>query len=236
MTQPLTVVESSGMGPDAGTPMQDQLELVAPLVDAVWTRIAAEGEGKSHVRVLFTSPEHEAGTTLIAAATAMALARNLRANVLFVETHMRRPSAASYFGTDASPGFSDLLLGHTDVESVVRDVPGTPDLHVLPGGSPRPAITGEFALPNARKEIGALMERARFVIFDAPPLTTSHEARGLLTYADASVLVLRSRSTLKREIVALAELVEAARVPIIGTVLNRHVSDLGFLSGPLGAS
>ncbi len=56
-----------------GHAMQDQLEVVAPLVDSVWTQIAALSEGKSHVRVLFTSPDNQAGTTLIAAATAVSL-------------------------------------------------------------------------------------------------------------------------------------------------------------------
>lgn len=216
--------------------MQEQLDLVAPLVDAIWTGIAALGEGRSHVRVLFTSPEHEAGTTLIAGATAMSLARNLRSNVLFVETHMRRPAAAAYFGIDGMPGFSDLLLGHTEMERAVRDVPGTPDLHVLPGGHPRPAITGEFAMRGARELIQSMTSRARFVIFDAPPLTTSQEARGLLAHVDSAVLVLRSKSTLKRQAAQLADLIEAARVPILGSVLNRHASDFGFLSGALGES
>ncbi len=216
--------------------MQEQLELVAPLVDSLWTSIAALGEGKSHVRVLFTSPEHGAGTTLLAAATAVSLARNLRSNVLFVETHMRRPAAASYFGTESSPGFSDLLLGHVEMETAVREVPGTPDLHVLPGGSPRPAITGEFAMRGAQDLIQSLMTKARFVLFDAPPLTTSQEARGLLSYVDSAVVVLRSRSTLKRDVLQLTDLIEAARVPILGSVLNRHASDLGFLAGRLGDS
>lgn len=217
-----------------GHAMQDQLEAVAPLVDSVWTQIAALSEGKAHVRVLFTSPDNQAGTTLLSAATAVSIARNMRADVMFVETHMRQPAAAGYLGTESSPGLSDLLLGHTDLETAVKPVPGVPGLHVLPAGTARPAIAGELAAKPAQELLRTLMTSARFVIFDAPPLVKYHEARGLLSYVDASVLVLQSASTDKKGTIQLAEMIEAARVPILGTVLNRHESDFGFLDGKLG--
>lgn len=212
-------------------PLQAQLEVVTPLVDSVWTQIAALAEGKSHVRVLFTSTESQSGTTLLTSATAAALARNMRANVLMVETHMRQPAAAAFLGTEGTPGFSDLLLGHTDMETAVREVPGIPDLHVLPAGTSRPAIAGEFATRGAQELLRSVMTKARFVLFDAPPLTEYREARGLLSYVDAAVVVLRSRVSLKRDAVDVAEIIEGARVPILGTVLNRHQSEFGFLSG-----
>ena len=217
-----------------GHAMHDQLEVVAPLVDAVWTQIAALAEGKSHVRIAFTSPDNQAGTTLICAATAVSLARNMRSDVLMVETHMRHPAAAGYLGAESTPGFSDLLLGHTDLETAIKTVPGVPGLRLLPGGTARPAIAGELAARNAQEILRTLMTSATFVLFDAPPLVGYQEARGLLSFVDTSVLVLRSRSSSKKETIQLAELIESARVPILGTVLNRHESDFGFLEGKLG--
>lgn len=211
--------------------LKDQLEAVAPLVDSIWTQVASLAEGKKHVRVLFTSPQNQAGTTLLTAATSAALARNMRAKVMMVETHMRAPAAAAYLGTDATPGFSDLLLGHTEMETAVREVPGSPDLHLLPGGSPRPAFAGEFASRGAQELLQSLMTKARFVLFDAPPLTEHREARGLLGFVDAAVIVLQSRVSLKSQTAELADLIENARVPILGTVLNRHESEFSFLQG-----
>ncbi len=225
---------SPGVGMFGGHAMQDQLEVMAPLVDSVWTQIASLSEGKPHVRVVFTSPDNQAGTTLMAAATAASLARNMRADVLLVETHMRQPAAASYLGAETTPGFSDLLLGHTDLKTAVKNVPGIPGLNVLPGGTARPAIAGELAATNAQEILRSVMTSARFVIFDAPPLVQYQEARGLLSFVDSSVLVLRSRLSNKDATTALAELIEGARVPILGTILNRHESDFGFLEGKLG--
>lgn len=217
-----------------GHAMADQLELMAPLVDSVWTQIASLSEGNADVRVVFTSPDHQSGTTLMAAATAASLARNMRADVLLVEAHMRQPAAASYLGAETTPGFSDLLLGHTDLKTAIKNVPGIPGLNVLPGGTARPAIAGELAAAGAREILATLTSSARFVIFDAPPLVESQEARGLLSYVDSSVIVLRSRLSSKDGTTALAELIEGARVPILGTILNRHESDFGFLEGKLG--
>lgn len=218
-----------------GDAAQDQLETMAPLVDPVWTQIAALADSGNHVRILFTSPQNGAGTTLLTAATAAALARHMRARVLMVESHMRRPAAAGYLGTEQAPGLSDLMLGHAQVEDVVRQVPGIPDLELLPAGTARPAIAGEFATAGAREILEPLTARAKYTLFDAPPLTDYREARGLLTHVDAAVIVLRSRVSLKSSAIRLAELIEAARVPILGTILNRHQSEFGFLSGKLGA-
>lgn len=210
---------------------QQQLEAVLPQVDSLWTQVAALAEGRDHARVLFTSPENQSGTSLLSAATAVSLARNMRTNVLLIEAHMRQPATAAYLGTDGTPGFSDLLLGHTDVESAVRGVPGVPELHLLPGGTPRPAIAGEFATRGARDLIETLTRRATFTVFDAPPLLDNREARGLLGQVDAAVIVLRSRVSLKSKAVELAELIESARIPVLGGVLNRHESEFAFLPG-----
>lgn len=210
---------------------QEQLEAVVLKVDGIWNQVAALTEGRDHARVLFTSPENGTGTTLMTAATAVALARNTRSSVLLVEAHMRKPAAATYLGTEGTPGLSDLLLGHADVESAVHGVPGVPDLHLLPGGTPRPAITGEFATPAARDLVGELSRRTRFTLFDVPPLLEYREARGLLHMVDAAVVVIRSRVSLKSQTARLADVIEGARVPILGAVLNRHESEFSFLPG-----
>ena len=230
--RPFSAVPEHAFG---GNVFEDQLASVAPLVDAVWTQIAALAEGNEHVRVLVTSPQHESGTSLLASATASSLARHMRAKVLMVEAHMRQPKAASFLGVEGSPGFSDLLLGLAEMDDAIHAVPGTPDLELLPGGTPRPALAGEFATRTARELLGELTTRVKYTVFDAPPLTEHREARGLLSHVDAAVIVLRSRHSLKSRTAALAELIENARVPILGTVLNRHQSDLGFLQGALGA-
>lgn len=211
------------------TPVHEALTQLEPLIDAVWTQVAAQAQGRAHTRVLFTSPSPKAGTSLITAATAAALARNLRSQVLLVETNLRHPGVAGFAGIEGMPGFSDLLLGHTGVEDVTREVPGVPGFFVIPAGTPRAAIPGEFATKPTQELFRSLASRCRFVLFDAPPLLEHREARSLLTFADHAVLVLRARESSKADTSALVDLIRKTGVPILGSVLNRHIPEVGFL-------
>lgn len=211
------------------TAVHEALSQLEPLVDAVWTQIAAQAQGRAHTRVLVTSPSGKAGTSLITAATAAALARNLRSQVLVVETHMRQPGLAGFCGIEGMPGFSDLLLGHAGLEDVTREVPGVAGLFVIPAGTPRAAIPGEFAARQTQDLFRSLTTRCRFVLFDAPPLLEHREARSLLTFSDYVLLVLRARESSKADTSALVDLVAKSNVPLLGTVLNRHISELSFL-------
>ena len=214
---------------DAPLAVHEALNLLEPLIDPVWTQIASISQGRAHTRVLCTSPSRKAGTSLITAATAAALARNLRSQVLVVETNLRQPGLAGFVGVDGLPGFSDMLLGHATLESVTREVPGVPGLFVIPAGSPRAAIPGEFATKAAQDLFRSLATRCRFVLFDAPPLLENRDARSLLTFSDSVLLVLRARDTAKDATTGLVELVKKSGVPLLGTVLNRHVSEFDFL-------
>lgn len=209
--------------------VHDALAQLEPLVDAVWTHIAAQSQGRAHTRVLCTSPSEKAGTSLITAATAAALARNLRSQVLVMETNLKHPGIAGFTGIEGQPGLSDLLLGHATLEEVTREVPGVPGLFVLPAGTPRAAIPGEFAARQAQDLLRSLATRCRFVLFDSPPLLEYREARSLLSFSDHVLVVLRARSSTKRATESLVELVRQSGVPLLGTVLNRHVAEMGFL-------
>ncbi|MEZ6018026.1 MAG: CpsD/CapB family tyrosine-protein kinase [Planctomycetota bacterium] len=209
--------------------MHESLTQLEPLIDAVWTQIASHAQGRAHTRVLVTSPSPKAGTSLITAATGAALARNLRSQVLVVETNLKHPGLAGFTGIEGLPGFSDMLLGHADLESVTREVPGVSGLYVIPAGTPRAAIPGEFATRPAQDLFRSLATRCRFVLFDAPPLLEHREARTLMSFSDHVLLVLRARESSKADTTALVDLVRKSGVPLLGTVLNRHVSELGFL-------
>jgi len=211
------------------TPLHESLALLEPLVDAVWTEIAAQGQGREHTRVLVTSPSAKAGTSLITAATGAALARFLRSQVLVVETNLRCPGIAGFTGIDGLPGLSDLLLGHADLDEVIREVPGVPGLRVLPAGTSRAAISGEYATPKAQALFANLATMGRYVLFDTPTLLEHREGRSLFPLIDHVLLVLRARDTSKADTGAVVQLIQRSHVPLLGTVLNRHVPELGFL-------
>ncbi|MEZ5973274.1 MAG: CpsD/CapB family tyrosine-protein kinase [Planctomycetota bacterium] len=209
----------------AASPLQQAIEAVQPLAEDLWTKVAAAHPRNEVSRILFTSAERGAGTTVLTACCAMGLARNLRQETTVVECNLMRPALSTYLGLPGMPGLSDLLVGRAQMSESRFQVPGTPSLYGLPAGSARPAVPGEFADERARSLMAAITKMGRHVLFDAPPITEHSEVLSLLTYVDSVVLVVRAGSTKKAAIQKAAGLIQESGVPLLGTVLNRFKSD-----------
>lgn len=203
--------------------MNKLLSRLNHLVDPVWTEISRQTFDRTPARIMFTSMERGAGTTSLAAATAIGLARNLRVNVALVETNLQSPALAQYLGIQSDVGLSDVLDGRVDVDKAMRrlEALGELRLNVLSGGSARLPLAGEFATPTAKAVFAKLGEGCKYLIVDAPPIFDHSETRVLLRDVDAAVLVLRA-GTSRREVAqrAVRELQESG-VRVIGTLLNR---------------
>lgn len=212
----------------ATNPLQQAIEDVRPLAEELWSPLAGVRGPTGTARILFTSVESGSGTTVIAAACAMGLARNLRVETTVVEAHLARPALASYLGLPAVPGLSDVLVGRAQLSEVRYQVPGCPSLFGVPGGSLRPAVAGEFADERARGLLAGLSDIGSFVLFDAPPVIDHPEVMSLLAHSDAIVLVLRAGTSQKSQAQRAVRLLEASGVPVLGSVLNRFRSDMPF--------
>lgn len=203
--------------------MNKLLSRLNHLVDPVWTEISRQNFDRAPARILFTSTERGAGTTSLAAATAIGLARNLRVNVALVETNLQSPTLAGALDIQSEVGLSDVLDGRIDIEKAIRrlETLGELRLNVLPAGSARLPLAGEFATAGAKAAFAKLAEGCRYVIIDAPPFFDHPETRVLMRDVDAAVLVLRAgkarRDAAQR---AVRELQESG-LRVIGTLLNR---------------
>lgn len=209
-------------------PLLKAIDDVRPLSETVWSSLVGLQGERGNARFLFTSTEDHAGTTLVTASCGLGIARNTRNEVLLVEAHLRRPAMATYFGVDPVPGLSDLLVGQATLDEVRRSVQGCPGLTVIPGGTPRHIIAGEFAAEGARDMLDSIAGSSRYVLFDGPPLLRHSETRAILSHVDGAVLVLRARSSRKSEARRTVEVIETAGVEVLGSVLNRFKSELPF--------
>jgi len=209
-------------------PLLKAIEEIRPLSETIWSSLVGLQGDRGNARLLFTGTEEYSGNTLITASCGLGIARNTRSEVLVIEAHLRRPAMATYFGIDPVPGLSDLLVGQASIEDVRRTVQGCPGLIVIPGGTPRHIIPGEFAAEGARDLLAALAQAGRYVLFDAPPVLQHSETRALLSHVDGAILVLRARSSRKSEARRAIEVIETAQVEVLGSVLNRFKSELPF--------
>jgi Mrp family chromosome partitioning ATPase len=223
------------------------LEELPGIADVVWatvTRLAslgAESRGQGHESaqssssgptcVLFTAPEARAGTSLLAAATAIGLAQHQRVPVCLLETNVRRPALAAWLGL-APAGLSDVLDGRAELEECLQEPRGCPGVLVLPAGTARDAAPGEFATGTMDALLAALARRCRYLVLDAAPVLEHVETRRLLQYADAALLVLRARVTRRDDAERAHELLLESGTPVLGTIFNAYRPE-GF-SGATG--
>lgn len=210
------------------TPMDRAFAKVQPATDQIWGSLASLGKGGRTARVLFCGVEPQAGTTLIAGATALGLARNLRQSVNLIETDVARPALAGYLGLSDDRGLTEVLAGELELAQAARPLASCPELTLLPAGSARRAIAGELACERAQAVFEELTSSARFCLIDAPPILGRPETRLLLDWADAAVLVLRARATRRDQTQRALRVLEEHGVEVLGSVLNRFKSELPF--------
>lgn len=199
------------------------LDRVPGIADVVWaiaTRVADEG---LPIRLHFSGAEPGAGNTVIAAATALGLVQHLRVPVCLVETDVERPSLAAFLGLSAI-GLSDVLDGRARLEDAVQSPLGFPDLHVLPAGSARSAVSGEFSTARMRSILAELGELGRYVVIDAPPLADRLESRLLLQESQGAVLVLRAHETRATSAAKAQKILLESGVAVLGSIFNAHGS------------
>jgi Mrp family chromosome partitioning ATPase len=208
------------------SPLESALQPVWRAIDPVWSRVEVAVRN-GHRRILFVGPEHRCGTTTLAAACAIGMARNLERRVLLAELNPFTPALAARLGLGSGRGWSAVPGGEIALRDAVRES-GIPGLTVMTGGPVRADEPGLFSSPGARSALAELVGVDQAVIIDAPPFLDHPEALVLLEHSDAAVVVLRARKSAKRDALRTIQAIEDVRVPMLGVVLNRFVPDLPF--------
>src|SRR6185369_3862411 len=97
----------------------------------------------------------------IAAATAIGLVRHKRVPVCLVETHVARPVLARYLGLRQT-GLSDILDGRAELKDCLQEPRACPDVYVLPAGTPRAPVAGEFTTERMRELLEQVGQHGRY--------------------------------------------------------------------------
>ncbi len=206
-------------------PVEDPFDQVSETINHIWANLGDPADHGAGLRIAFVAPEPQSGTTTLAACTAIGLAQHLRQDVTLIEANIRTPALARYMRLAPSPGLAEILHGESTLDEALMPT-GVAGLQILPAGTPRTPIPGEFAAPSLLSSFNLAARLCRYLILDLPPILTCPEARLLLRHAGKSVLVLRSRQTSHRTAKKAARLVTNSQSEIIGTVLNRHRPDV----------
>jgi capsular exopolysaccharide synthesis family protein len=169
--------------------------------------------------LLVTSTIPGEGKSVTAANLAVAMAIDGR-RVILVDADLRRPTVHLKFGTQQSPGLSNVLVGHTHLEEALRDT-AIPGLQLLTSG-PLPPNPAELLNSEPMQQLHQqLKEIADVVIFDSPPCLATADAQVLAASVDGVLYVIQFGETKKSGIRHAVELLQQAHANILGVIFNK---------------
>lgn len=184
------------------------------------------GAGEGVKTILVTSPAPGDGKSTTASNLAITLAQaGLR--TLLLDADLRKPTQHKIFEISDQQGLSSVILGTHKLREVIVPTQ-VPRLDVLPCG-PTPSNPSEMiAGSRFNQVIRAVIEGYDRVVIDSPPVNAVTDARILAASADATVLVLRTnRSTRRNSRYALDGLLSTG-AQVIGMIVNAMPQQIGL--------
>ncbi len=171
--------------------------------------------------IMVTSAVEGEGKTFVSCNLALSIASELDHRVVLVDADVLRPTVLQRLGLPPSPGMLDLL---TDPAIQMSDVllrTNVDKLSVLPAGMPRDNAEELLASEAMRTLIAEMSERYhdRIVVFDAPPLLLSNEARVLASQVGQVVVVVAAEHT--KQSLLMQALASVESCPVVLTLLNK---------------
>jgi len=182
-------------------------------------------DGTEHAphTIVVTSTNKREGKTLLSANLAVAFADYVAGPVLAVDGDLRRPMLNDLLGVARAPGFSDVLNGTLPLCDAVQEC-CCPNLHVLSAGRSTANPTALLGSRQARASLAEMQQTYHTVVIDTPPVIALTDASILGSQSDGAVVVIRAGKTSRQAVGRCVDLLKAAGVEILGTVLNgvRH--------------
>jgi capsular exopolysaccharide synthesis family protein len=175
--------------------------------------------------IVITSATPGEGKSFVAANLALAAA-SVGRRVLLVDADMRRPRQHRVWEINNLLGISNILAGQTQLKNAAQAVSSQVD--ILPSGKIPP---NPVTLLDSQRMADLVEEASQdydFVIIDSPPLTAVTDALIIGKYVDGLLLVVRPGEVRYSAVTATKLLLNQAKVPILGMVVNGISEESGY--------
>ncbi|MGH7469803.1 MAG: polysaccharide biosynthesis tyrosine autokinase [Longimicrobiales bacterium] len=174
--------------------------------------------------IAVTSPNPEEGKSVTAANLALAIAQQGN-DVLIIDGDLRRPVQHEIFGVAQQPGLTDVLVGMTEPEHVLRPYPGLKNVWVLSSGTEAPNPAELLGSDVFSRLLHTMIERFDTVIIDTPPVNLVTDAALIGAVTDGVVLVAEAGRTDRTVLTDSVNELRRARGSLLGIVLNRAAAE-----------
>jgi Mrp family chromosome partitioning ATPase len=191
--------------------------------DQIWALVQKlfQRSGSQAIRCLvFLGCTESSGGTSVCARTAQALAGQARDRVCVVDAKFENPSVHRFFGKDNLAGLRDAVAHSRRGENFVRQVEES-NLWLLPAGDPG---ADDRAAVSQRGLTSCLIELRtdfRYLLIDAPPLSSKSAFPALAQVADGAILVIDASGVTADTALKGRARLRRANVRLLGMVLNQ---------------
>ena len=179
---------------------------------------ALGSSGKRPKTLAVTSAIPDEGKSMTAANLAITLAWT-GARVLLIDADLRHGLLHERLNTSSSPGLSDVLRGQTPWRQALVPT-GTPNLTLLPCGSPHRHPGELLAAPAKEALLNEIIPQFDYVIFDTVPVMAADDISNLASSVDGVLVVVRAGYTSGRVARAAMDLLRQRKANILGIVFN----------------
>ncbi len=177
---------------------------------------------KSTKTILYTGATAGSGSSTAAVKSAISLAGGNQTEVLLIDVKLGSPSLHEVFNIDNTfGGLSDLLTQRGEMDPLLKKV-GSGNLYVLTCGRKYYGSENLFHTSRFNDFIETAKEKFDYIIFDAPPVNRSAEAKALASKVDRVVLVIESGKTRRQVALRAKKELEEAGGMLLGVVLNQR--------------
>ena len=142
-------------------------------------------------------------------------------SILLVDVQFRNPSIHEIFGASIEPGLIDLLKNKVKFNSVVRHIENS-NMKLIPSGlmnSNQSWTIDQELFKDFLKEAGSKFE---LICLDLPSILNYSEWISFGRLCDGVILVIQAGQTSLEDIEEAKRRLEAAKVNIMGSILNRR--------------
>jgi uncharacterized protein involved in exopolysaccharide biosynthesis/Mrp family chromosome partitioning ATPase len=179
--------------------------------------------------IVVTGASRGSAATLVAANLAAALART-GSDVVLIGAHLPdsvvdAAPLARMLGVSAVPGLSDLLAGRVGLARVLQRTPRIPSLRVITTGGAATAA-GLMQSQRLKDTLEALRRQGGYVVIEAPSTSSSADAQGLASLADAALLAVELRKSRRPALLDAAEQLQRVGTPLLGAVVLPRLTNL----------
>lgn len=157
---------------------------------------------------------------------AYALAESGR-RVVLIECDMRRPTIARRLNFKSSPGLSNLIVGLSAPDEVLRPSGIHDKLFVVPAGDIPPNPSELLGSERMRLAVNSLAADFDFVLIDLPPVTAVSDALVAANLVDGMIVIVRQDVCTRHALRDTMRQLQVVKNKILGFVFTCAYSDNG---------